>query len=88
MEVLDVIKERFSPYEFLDKAISQEDVNTLFETLGKEASAVPHIRKPDIRKKYVDHYCTESCELVKRIYKEDFDAFDYDIHELDGLLKK
>jgi nitroreductase len=39
MEVLDVIKERFSPYEFLDKAISQEDVNTLFEAAGKAASA-------------------------------------------------
>ena len=39
MEVLDLIKERFSPYEFTDKAISQEDLNTLFEAAGKAASA-------------------------------------------------
>tara|TARA_B100000809_G_scaffold136156_1_gene133718 strand:+ start:11214 stop:11738 length:525 start_codon:yes stop_codon:yes gene_type:complete len=39
MEVLDVIKDRFSPYEYTDKAISKEDLNTLFEAAGKAASA-------------------------------------------------
>lgn len=39
MEVLDIIKERFSPYEFTGKPISQEDLNTLFEAAGKAASA-------------------------------------------------
>jgi nitroreductase len=39
MEVLDIIKERFSPYAFTDKAISQEDLNTLFDAAGKAASA-------------------------------------------------
>ncbi len=39
MEVIDLIKERFSPYEFTDKEISQEDLNTLFEAAGKAASA-------------------------------------------------
>ena len=39
MEVIDLIKDRFSPYAFTDKAISQEDLNTLFEAAGKAASA-------------------------------------------------
>ena len=39
MEVIDLIKERFSPYKFTDKVISQEDLNTLFEAAGKAASA-------------------------------------------------
>jgi nitroreductase len=39
MKVLDVIKDRFSPYEYTDKAISKEDLNTLFEAAGKAASA-------------------------------------------------
>ena len=39
MEVLDIIKERFSPYEFTDKPVAQEDLNTLFEAAGKAASA-------------------------------------------------
>jgi nitroreductase len=39
MEVIDLIKDRFSPYEFKDKAISKEDLNTLFEAAGKAASA-------------------------------------------------
>jgi len=39
MEVLDLLKERFSPYEFTEKPISQEDLNTLFEAAGKAASA-------------------------------------------------
>ena len=39
MEVLDVIKERFSPYEFTGQAIKKEDLLTLFEAAGKAASA-------------------------------------------------
>lgn len=39
MEVIDLIKERFSPYKYTNKAISQEDLNTLFEAAGKAASA-------------------------------------------------
>lgn len=39
MEVLDVIKNRFSPYEFTNKAISEQDLKTLFEAAGKAASA-------------------------------------------------
>ncbi|MDG1476075.1 MAG: nitroreductase family protein [Vicingaceae bacterium] len=39
MAVLDLIKDRFSPYEFADKSITQEDLNTLFEAAGKAASA-------------------------------------------------
>jgi len=39
MEVLDLIKERFSPYEFTDKQLSQQDMLTLFEAAGKAASA-------------------------------------------------
>ncbi len=39
MEVIDLIKERFSPYEFTAKEISQEDLNTLFDAAGKAASA-------------------------------------------------
>ncbi len=39
MEILDVIKERFSPYEFTDKRLTEEDLLTLFEAAGKAASA-------------------------------------------------
>ena len=39
MAVLDLIKDRFSPYEFADKPITQENLNTLFEAAGKAASA-------------------------------------------------
>jgi nitroreductase len=39
MEVLEVIKNRFSPYEFTNKAISETDLKTLFEAAGKAASA-------------------------------------------------
>ncbi len=39
MEVLDLIKERFSPYEFSDKQLKEEDILTLFEAAGKAASA-------------------------------------------------
>lgn len=39
MEILEVIKNRFSPYEFTNKAISEEDLKTLFEVAGKAASA-------------------------------------------------
>ena len=39
MEVLDLIKERFSPYEFTDQQLSEKDLHTLFEAAGKAASA-------------------------------------------------
>ena len=39
MEVIDLIKDRFSPYEFSDKPIQQKDLNTLFDAAGKAASA-------------------------------------------------
>ncbi len=39
MEVLDLIKERFSPYEFTDKPLTEDDLKTLFEAAGKAASA-------------------------------------------------
>ncbi len=39
MEVLDLIKERFSPYEFTEKQLTESDLNTLFEAAGKAASA-------------------------------------------------
>ncbi len=39
MEVLDLIKERFSPYEFTDKQLTEKDLSTLFEAAGKAASA-------------------------------------------------
>lgn len=39
MEILDLIKNRFSPYEFTNKAIKEEDLKTLFEAAGKAASA-------------------------------------------------
>ena len=39
MEILDIIKNRFSPYEFSDRKITEEDMNTLFEAAGKAASA-------------------------------------------------
>lgn len=39
MKVLDLIKNRFSPYEFTDKAITEEELKTLFEAAGKAASA-------------------------------------------------
>ncbi len=39
MEVLDIIKNRFSPYEFTNKPIKEEDLLTLFEAAGKAASA-------------------------------------------------
>lgn len=39
MEVLGLIKERFSPYEFTDNPITEEDMQTLFEAAGKAASA-------------------------------------------------
>jgi len=39
MEVLDLIKERFSPYEFTDKRLSEQDLETLFAAAGKAASA-------------------------------------------------
>ena len=39
MEVLDLIKDRFSPYEFSDKSLTENGMNTLFEAAGKAASA-------------------------------------------------
>jgi nitroreductase len=39
MEVLDLLKERFSPYAFTDKQLSEKDLLTLFEAAGKAASA-------------------------------------------------
>ncbi len=39
MEIIDLIKDRFSPYEFTDKVITQQDLNILFEAAGKAASA-------------------------------------------------
>jgi len=39
MEVLDLIKGRFSPYEFTDKQLTEKDLLTLFEAAGKAASA-------------------------------------------------
>jgi len=39
MEVIDLIKERFSPYAFTDKTMSNEDMLTLFDAAGKAASA-------------------------------------------------
>ena len=39
MEVIDLIKDRFSPYEFTDKQLTEKDLLTLFEAAGKAASA-------------------------------------------------
>lgn len=39
MEVLDLIKERFSPYEFTDQPIEEADLRTLLSAAGKAASA-------------------------------------------------
>jgi len=39
MKVLDLIKNRFSPYEFTNQSIKEEDLLTLFEAAGKAASA-------------------------------------------------
>jgi len=39
MEILDVIKERFSPYDFTDKELTQQEMELLFEAAGKAASA-------------------------------------------------
>ena len=39
MEVLDLLKKRFSPYSFTDKQLSEKDLLTLFEAAGKAASA-------------------------------------------------
>ncbi|MCO6500441.1 MAG: nitroreductase family protein [Vicingus serpentipes] len=39
MEILNLIKERFSPYEFTDKELTQEQIELLFEAAGKAASA-------------------------------------------------
>ena len=39
MEVLDIIKNRFSPYEFTEKQLSENDLKVLFEAAGKAASA-------------------------------------------------
>ena len=39
MEVLDLIKERFSPYEFTDKQLTDSELRILFEAAGKAASA-------------------------------------------------
>ena len=39
MEVLDLLKERFSPYAFTDKQLVEKDLLTLFEAAGKAASA-------------------------------------------------
>ncbi len=39
MEVINLIKNRFSPYEFTAKKITENDILTLFEAAGKAASA-------------------------------------------------
>lgn len=39
MEVLDLINERFSPYEFTDKLLTEKEMLALFEAAGKAASA-------------------------------------------------
>ena len=39
MEVVDLIKDRFSPYEFTDRQLTEQDLKTLFEAAGKAASA-------------------------------------------------
>ena len=39
MEVIDLIQDRFSPYEFTDKQLTEKDMETLFAAAGKAASA-------------------------------------------------
>jgi len=39
MEVLEIIKNRFSPYDFTDKRLTEAELLTLFEAAGKAASA-------------------------------------------------
>lgn len=39
MEVLELIKNRFSPTTFTSKQLTESDLNTLFEAAGKAASA-------------------------------------------------
>lgn len=39
MEVLNLIKDRFSPYDFTDKELTQQEIEILFEAAGKAASA-------------------------------------------------
>lgn len=39
MKLIEAITKRFSPYEFNDKPISKQDLNTLFEAAGMAASA-------------------------------------------------
>ncbi len=39
MEVIDLIKKRFSPYDFTDKKISEKDLMVLFEAAGMAPSA-------------------------------------------------
>jgi len=39
MELLEIIKKRFSPTEFTDKSISEQDLLKLFEAAGKAHSA-------------------------------------------------
>jgi nitroreductase len=39
MEVIELIKNRFSPYHFIDKQLNEKDLQLLFEAAGKAASA-------------------------------------------------
>lgn len=39
MEVIDLIKKRFSPYDFTNKPLTEEDLQTLFDAARKAPSA-------------------------------------------------
>jgi nitroreductase len=39
MEIIELIRDRFSPYEFTNESIKEKDLLTLFEAAGKAASA-------------------------------------------------
>ena len=57
-------------------------VREVAERLEIPFADLPHERA-SVRTDYVRYYCDESLDIVKRLYAEDFVAFDYDSAELD-----
>jgi len=60
----------------------EDDVKQVAGRLNLPFTDLPHARR-SVRGTYPQYFCAESVGIVKRLYKEDFEAFEYDISELD-----
>ncbi|MFK8030316.1 MAG: sulfotransferase family 2 domain-containing protein [Gammaproteobacteria bacterium] len=55
------------------------DVHRLFDLLGLDAPSVSTAKNRTAHSPYREYYCTESSEIVSRVYAEDFERFGYSV---------